>query len=167
MKTKKIKTKGKVTGVTEITEKEIWKKDELDKVREYILKESKKQSPEQKLRNELLSIQFKMEDYIQNNEIENEMNLSDFFKLYLKVLHLKQNQIAEVLEMQDSNLIKYLNGDRGLNPDFVMKLSSFFHTKPELWYMVEIKNNLNKLKTENKQINKYKKYDYRKFVTVI
>ena len=94
MKTKKIKTKGKVTGVNEITEKEIWNKDELDKVREYILKESKKQSPEQKLRNELLSIQFKMEDYIQNNEIENEMNLSDFFKLYLKVLHLKQNQIG-------------------------------------------------------------------------
>lgn len=42
MKTKKIKTKGKVSRVNEITKKEIWNKDELDKVREYILKESKK-----------------------------------------------------------------------------------------------------------------------------
>ena len=165
MKTNKIKVKQKIASVTEITEKEIWKKDELDKVKEYILNKSKKQSPERKLRNELLSIQYKMEDYIQNSKTENEMDISDFFKLYLKALKIKQKEIAQVLEMQDSNLIKYLNGERGLSADFVMKISSFFHTKPELWFMVDIKNNLNQLRNENVQTRKYEKYDYKKMIS--
>jgi len=48
----------------------IWDKRETQKVRDYILTESKKQSTERRLRNELLSIQYKIED-----NIENENNL--------------------------------------------------------------------------------------------
>lgn len=147
-----------------ITKKQIWNEEKVKKIKDYIIRESNKQSPEQILENELLSIQFKIEDYIINDQT-NEIHIADFFKQYLKILNIKQKTIAQVLEMQDSNLVKYLNGERGLNPDFVMKLSSFFHTKPELWYMVEIKNNLNKLKTEDKHNKKYRKYDYRNFAS--
>lgn len=148
----------------ELKESEIWDKDKMKKVRDFILTESKKQSPERKLRNQILSIQYLMQDYVEKERVEKEMRILDFVRLYLKLLKISQKDLASCFEMKDSNLYKYLIGERKLNPDIVLKLSSFSNTQPELWYYIEIKNELDELRKEKEKIKQYKKYDYKKLV---
>jgi plasmid maintenance system antidote protein VapI len=93
------------------------------------------------------------------------MRLVDFVKLYLKLLKITQRDLASAFEMKDSNLYKYLIGERKLNPDIVLKLSSFSHTQPELWYYIQTKNELHELGKEKDKINKYKKYNFENFVS--
>lgn len=57
-----------------------------------------------------------------------------------------KKELATAFGMRDASLHKYLTGERKLNPDIVLKPSSFSHTKPEIWYYVEVKNQLRELK---------------------
>lgn len=148
----------------EILDTEIWNGSKIQELKDHILTESKKQSPERILKNELLSIQFKIEDYIENEDVNTEMKILDFVKLYLNTLNLTKKKLASAFEMKDSNLHKYLKGERKLNPDIVFKLSSFSHTKPELWYYIQAKNELLKLKSEKNNLKKYEKYDFEKIM---
>ena len=93
------------------------------------------------------------------------MQILDFVKLILKTLGITQKNLASTFEMKDTNLYKYLIGERRLNSDIVLKLSSFSHTQPELWFNIQIKNELFELRKEKEKIAKYKKYDYRNFIT--
>ena len=63
--------------------------------------------------------------------------------------------------MKESNLHKYLVGERKLNPSLVLKLGSCSHLKPEYWLRVEVKNELIEIKKERARNNDYQKYDYR------
>lgn len=150
---------------TQLEESQIWNEDKINKLRKFISTESKKQTPERKLRNELLSIKYQMQDYIEKDKIENEMRILDFVKLYLKLLKITQRDLASVFEMKDTNLYKYLIGERKLNPDIVLKLSSFSHTQPELWYYIQTKNELYELRKEKQKLKEYEKYDYKNFVS--
>ncbi len=150
----------------EIKEGEIWNEDKMNKLKKFISTESSKQSPERKLRNDLLSIQYRMQDYIEKDTIEMEMRILDFVKLYLKLLKISQRQLASAFEMRDTNLYKYLTGERKLNPDIVLKLSHFSHTEPELWYYIQTKNELYELRKEKGKMKKYEKYDYKKLVSI-
>lgn len=160
---KQIKNK-KAIVKKEIEESRIWESNKLNALSQYILSESQKQSKERKLRNELLAIQFQIEDYIENDKIENRMRVIDFVKLYLKTLKITQKDLANIFEMRDTNLYKYLIGDRKLNNDLVLKLSYFSHTRPEIWYYLQTKNDLNELSKETEKVKKYEKYDYQKTV---
>jgi len=66
------------------------------------------------------------------------------------------------IDTTDANLKKYLSGERKFSHDLAFKFSNFFHTTPDLWLKVNIKNELLILKKEKKQATKYKKYDYEK-----
>ena len=68
--------------------------------------------------------------------------------------------------MKDSNLHKYLVGERKLNPSLVLKLSSFSHLNPEYWLRIEVKNELIDIKKERNQNNSYQKYDYHNFLVI-
>lgn len=153
------KTKTKETDANRIRET-----GKVSKLREHILTESAKQSRERKLRNELLAIRYQMEDYIERDAHERRMSVLDFVKLYLKALSISQRELADIFEMQDSNLYKYFIGERKLNSDLVLKLSHFLHTPPELWYYLQVKNELLDLAGEKEKIRKYRKYDYQKVV---
>ncbi len=166
MNTQKNKTQKASSVQEELEGSKIWNDNKMDTLREFILSESKKQSPERKLRNELLSIKYQMQDYIEKDKVEREMRIIDFVKLYLKLLKITQRELASVFEMKDTNLYKYLIGDRKLNPDIALKLSSFSHTQPELWYYIQTKNELCELRKEKEKIKKYEKYDYKNFLSV-
>lgn len=146
---------------TEITPKDLWNADTLKAIDIVVKKHSAQQSKARKLRNKLLGIQYLLEDYIEKDDLEeNEvLEILDFVKMYLKALNLTKKDLAQYFEMRDSNLHKYLTGQRKLNPDIVLKISSFSHTKPEYWYRVQAKNEIVKLKKE--ALAQYKKYDYR------
>lgn len=144
---------------TEIKSADIWNDKKSNDIKNAILSHSATQSKSVLLANKLLTIQYKLEDYIRNDSNETEvLKILDFVKLYLKALNLTKKELATYFEMRDSNLHKYLSGERKLNANLALKLSTFSHTKPEQWYRIEVKNELIELKREN--IESYKKYDY-------
>ena len=81
--------------------------------------------------------------------------------MYLKTFNITQKKLADLFEMKDSNLHKYLVGERKLNPSVVLKLSSFSHLNPEYWLRIEVKNELIEIKKEENKNNSYQKYYYR------
>lgn len=133
-------------------------------LRDFILSESKKQSPERRWKNELLSIQYRIEDYIRSEETKDQLSMLDFVKLYLSAFNITLKKMAGIFEMKDSNLHKYLKGDRRLNSDLAMKLGAFFHTRPELWYLIQAKNEILDLKAREEGLKKYEKYDIEKIL---
>ena len=145
----------------EIQPNDIWNKEKNEKITAFILTQSKKQTTEQKLKNELLSIQYQIEDYIESDNHATQLRILDFVKMYLKTLNISQKRLADLFEMKDSNLHKYLVGKRKLNTSLVLKLSSFSHTNPEYWLRVEVKNELIEIAKEKSKIKEYQKYDYR------
>ncbi len=153
--TKKIKISN-----NHISENILWNQEDIDAVKKYIQIESPKQSPERKLRNELLAIKYQMLDYVNNDIVSEEKTILYFVKLYLKTLKINQRELASAFEMKDSNLYKYLKGERKLNTDIVFKLSAFSHTQPELWFYIQTKNELNRLRKEKDKMYQYEKYDY-------
>lgn len=139
----------------------IWNEEKSAALKDFIMAHSQAQSKEQKLRNELLAIQYKIEDYIESENISDPLRVLDFVKLYLKTFNITQKKLADLFEMKDSNLHKYLVGERKLNPSLVLKLSSFSHLNPEYWLRVEVKNELIEINKERARNNDYQKYDYR------
>ncbi|OMQ11335.1 helix-turn-helix domain-containing protein [[Flexibacter] sp. ATCC 35103] len=151
----------------EIQIEDIWNDKKKVELKKAILAHSATQSKEQILTNRLLSIQYKLEDYIQDESENSEvLKILDFVKMYLKALDLTKKELAAYFEMRDSNLHKYLSGERKLNAKLVLKLSTFSHTKPEQWYRVEVKNELIELNKEKENVEYYKKFDYRNLVGI-
>lgn len=149
----------------EIQIEEIWNDKKKEGLKEFITTHSANQSKQQMLTNNLLSIQYKLEDYIQNESDDEEvLKILDFVKMYLKALNLTKKRLAAYFEMRDSNLQKYLSGERKLNAKVALKLSAFSHTKPEHWYRVQVKNELIELRKEKQNVAEYQKYDYRNLV---
>jgi plasmid maintenance system antidote protein VapI len=146
---------------SEVEVEDIWNGQKKAGLKEFILSESAKQSEERRLRNELLAIQYRMQDYIETENPANMLRLVDFVKMYLHTLNVTQKKLAELFEMKDSNLHKYLVGERKLNADLVLKLSSFSHVDPEYWFRVEVKNELIEINKEKAKAKDYQKYDYR------
>lgn len=150
----------------EIQPTEIWNDVKRAAVKEAILTHKSTQSKEQLLANKLLSVQYQLEDYIENKDSSEKLSVLYFVKLYLQALGLTKKELANYFGIQDSNLQKYLNGERKLNATLVLKLSAFFHTTPEIWYRIELKNELIELNKEKENIDLYKKYDYLNLVEV-
>jgi addiction module HigA family antidote len=144
----------------EIKVKEIWNDQKQQDLKKFILSSSEIQSRERMIKNELLSIRFQMEDYIENEKSDQPKMIQDFVKLYLNALRITQKRLAGLFEMESSNLHKYLVGDRKLNSDMILKLSAFTHTSPELWLRLQVKNELIGINREKKNNKEYSKYDY-------
>lgn len=167
MKKRKERSKG-----FEIHPEDIWNEEKRQGLREFIIAENAKRTPEQKLETEMLGIQYLMEDYINNDSlriVELEpaelLSIHYFVKRYMKVLNVSQKQLAELFEMKDSNLHKYLSGERKLNTDIAFKLASFTKTTPEHWLRLEIRNELKKL--GGTKAAEFEKYGYENLMTAL
>jgi addiction module HigA family antidote len=151
----------------ELLVNDIWNGKKRKDLKEFISTYSQKQSKERLLHNRLLSIQYKLEDYINENAVDKqELRILDFVKMYLKALNITKNSLAQYFEMEPSNLHKYLTGERRMNAELAMKLSSFSHTKPEYWFSIQIKNELIKLREEKSNLDEYKRFDYINLVEI-
>jgi len=124
---------------------------------------AKNRSPEQKLKNELTALRYEIEEYLNNDSLTNKpLTIEKAVSGYLEVLNLPFRKFALCLDTTDGNLRKYLSGERKFNKDLALKFASFFHTSPELWLLLQLKEDLIELKKEKKQLKQYQKYDYRK-----
>lgn len=114
----------------------------------------------------LYAIKYRMEEYVEQTDTDSthSYSISDFLSAYLKALDLSFKKFATSIETSDSNLKKYVSGERKFNTDLAMKFGCFFHTSPELWLRLYLKNEFLLLNKEKTKVNKYKKYDYKKVV---
>ncbi len=152
-------------GLNDNTE---WSRNKLAKVKAFIKSEATKRPPERRLKNEILAIRYQMEEYLSEIELDEGrlVTLEAFLNAYLKALKLPLRKFARSIDTTDGNLKKYLSGERKFNIPLAMKFANFFHTSPDLWLKVQVKNDLIQLKQQKDQINKYKKYDYEKVLEI-
>lgn len=125
-------------------------------LRNAIVKHSELQSDEDRIRIELLSLRFQMEGYMlggENNEI---IEVGYFLKEHLKAIKVKNKHFANYLEVEESNLSSIIKGRRKITTDFALKLGQVFKLDPNLWLLIQSKNELKKL--EKGQKDRYGKY---------
>jgi len=127
-----------------------------------------RRSPERLRRNAMLAIQYKMEHYVNDEQVtyDNICSIEDFVKDFLKVLGINKGSFAAYIEMDGSNLNKYYRSDRRFNTELALKFAYFFHTPADLWLKVQIKNELLQLQKEKEADDKYRKYDYEKVLQI-
>lgn len=114
------------------------------------------QSPKQKLENKILSLRYKMEDYIDQKYPEKILFAGNFIKELLEIINVKDKTFAEYIGLSKYDFSKLLNGKRKLSSDLAIKLGQIFKIQPNLWIEIEIKNEL--LFIEKEKNNEYKKY---------
>lgn len=68
----------------------IWNEEKSTALKDFIAAHSQAQPKEQKLRNELLAIQYKIENYIESENVSDPLRVLDFVKLYLKTFNITQ-----------------------------------------------------------------------------
>lgn len=144
-----------------------WSAEKLANTKALVKTLAAKRSPERVLRNELLAIQYKMEEYAETDEklITKPIPLENFLNAYLEALGISFRKFATAIDSNDANLKKYISGERKFNTDLARKFGSFFHTSPVTWMKVYQLNDLIKLRRE-KVARRYDKYDFRKVVAV-
>ncbi len=124
-----------------------------------------KRTPEQRRKNEMAAIRFRMEQYASTAEhqTEKECTIEDFVALYLATLNITFKMFAHAIDSSDANLKKYLKGERKFNEDLACRFGKFFHVSPLTWMRVQHKNDLLRLSRVNVERH-YRKYDYEKVV---
>lgn len=144
-----------------------WSKDKFDAIQKLIKSETEKKSNKERLEVELRSIQYLMEDYVERNEIKDaeKKSVETFVKLFLDALDIKFKKFALSIDTTDGNLKKYVSGERRLNTNLALKFAHFFHTQPDLWLKVQMKNELEELEKEKEKVSRYRKYDYEKLIS--
>lgn len=142
-----------------------WTINELNKLKSIANENHKNRTPKQIIENEMNAIHFELEEYV-NNNISYFISLEDAVNKYLDVLNISFRKFALSLDTSDTNLKKYLRGVRVFNYELALKFSHFFHTPADLWLRIQMKNELMSL-NQNKTIVQYKKYDYKKLLSVV
>ncbi len=142
-----------------------WGGKEIEQLRNQAKELAQQRSEEQKLKNELMAIRFEIEEYLENNNHARKvLTLDKLIGMYLDVLNMPFRRFAMYLDTTDGNLRKYLTGERKLSTDLALKFGHFFHTSPEIWLRLQLKNEILDLKKERKEVKRYEKYDYLKAI---
>ena len=138
-------------------------KEQKDLIRSHANELAGQRSTERRVRNEMLSVLYRLEEYLQREELASGevFTIEYFVSEFCKVLELNRSQFAGFLDIDTSNLNKYLRGQRAFNTELAMKFSRFFHTPVDVWLKVQLKNDLIALHKAEK-VSKYDKYDYKK-----
>ncbi len=127
----------------------------FDDFQAILLKRSRDRTEDQKLRINLLTLKYQMEDYLTSNKTE-EKSVGEFLKTILKTLQIQQNQFAGYIGLKPSNLSKLISGERTINYDLALIFGRLFNHKAMLWIEIQAKNEMNKLLHAER--NKYSVY---------
>jgi len=126
------------------------------KVLQRIIKEkANKLSKKQIQENKLLSLRFQMQTYLESHD-KQIIEVGWFLKEFLNQLGIKKKIFAAYLGLRESNLSALFKGKRKFNIDLAIKLGTIFRVNPVLWIHIQSKNELLKLRKENKK--EYQKY---------
>ena len=135
--------------------------EEFKLIKKEIDKLIAKQTPEQRLKNKLISLSYKMEDYLEKNMPESIVEVGQFIEELLNILGIKSKIFAEFMEVSKYDLSKIINGRKKLNNELAIKLGHFVNIKPHLWIAIQNKNE--QICMEKEDSNKYEKYKFENF----
>jgi len=129
---------------------------EFKALRKAIIEDAKKQSSEERIKIELFSLKLQIESYINKTEPDEIINAGEFLGKYLKAINVKNKFFAKYIDLEESNLSSIIKGRRKINTDLAFKLGQMFDLDPNLWLLIQSKNEL--LQVGRKRILEYKKY---------
>ena len=110
---------------------------------------------EERIKVALLGLKYHMTDYLNSNG--STIKVGSFIKQFLKLIEVKQVDLADYLNMKSSNLSKILSGERRLNIELALILERLSDISADLWLRIQNHNELQKtLETHTKRLNKYK-----------
>jgi addiction module HigA family antidote len=127
----------------------------FDDFQAILLKRSRDRTEDQKLRINLLTLKYQMEDYLTSKKTE-EKSAGEFLKTILKTLQIQQNQFASYIGLKPSNLSKLISGERSINYDLALIFGQLFNHEAMLWIEIQAKNEMSKLLHAER--NKYAVY---------
>ncbi len=130
--------------------------EEFKILQQVIIAESKKRTPAQRKRIELVSLRLQMETYLKKSNPKEILTLGYFLKKMVEVLGIKHKQLAQYIDYQESNLSAVLNDNRKINTDLALKFGEIFNMNPALYLHIQSKNEVLKMQQENKEA--YRKY---------
>ena len=134
-------------------------------LREAVKEHAKKQTPNDQIKYKLLSLKLQMKTYVSDEEPSRYVSVGDFLKQHLKAIKIKNKEFANYVEMEESNLSSIIKGRRKINIDFALKLGQLFKIDPNLWLLIQSKNELSNIDKERKlSYQKYKLDDLLKKV---
>lgn len=116
-----------------------------------IVEHAQNQSPQEKIKYELVSIRFRMENYILNEQPFQLIDAGEFLKEYLKAIGVKNKTFAKYIEIEESNLSSIIKGRRKINIDLAFKLGELFNMNPNLWLLIQNKNELHRIDHQRKK----------------
>lgn len=134
---------------------------EFKELQAQIVSHSTKQSKTKVIENKLLSLRFKMENYLFSNE-NSYLEVGWFLKEYLKELNIKNKIFAEYIDYKESNLSALFAGRRKINYDLALKLGKIFNVEPTLWIHIQSKNEIMKIEKENS--GDYQNYNIKELI---
>ena len=82
--------------------------------------------------------------------------MGQFLREHLQALNLKNKTFARYLDIEGSNLSAILNGKRKITVELAFKLGQVFNLSPDLWLLIQSKNEI--LQLSDTKIMEYKKY---------
>lgn len=110
---------------------------------------------EERIRIALLGLKYNMRDYL--NSDTKTISVGSFIKQFIKVIEVKQIDLAKYLNMKSSNLSKILSGERRLNIELAIILENLSDISADLWLRIQNRNELKKaMKTHKKRLTKFK-----------
>src|SRR5690554_3461140 len=128
---------------------------EFDEFQAILLNKSRERSNEQKKVVELMSLKFKMEDYLNSKDKHSKL-VGDFLKDFLNAFEIRQNKFADYIGIRPSNLTKLIKGERSLSHELVLVFGTIFQNDPMLWLDIQDKNKLYELsKVKKNEIKNY------------
>ncbi len=125
-------------------------------LRKVILEHAKNQSPQDRISYELISLKFQMESYVSEKDPAVLIEAGAFLKKHLKAIKVKNKDFANFIDLEESNLSSIINGRRKITIDLAFKLGALFDLSPNLWLLIQSKNEL--LRVGEKKRISYKKY---------
>jgi len=125
-------------------------------LRDAIKEHAKKQTSLDRIRYNLISLRFQMENYVSNDEPAEIVEVGDFLKRHLKAIKVKNKEFATYIDLEESNLSSIIRGRRKINIDLAFKLGQVFKLDPNLWLLIQSKNEL--LAIDKKIKLEYQKY---------
>ena len=143
---------------------EKWGSAKLEQIKAIARRKTDERTPDNKLKNQILSLKYQMEEYLEKDVSTKEKTTIHFFvKEFLETMNVPFSKFARFLGQKDVNLKKYTTGERKFNADLAVKFSYFFHTSPELWLNIQSKNEILEFK-EHEKAEELQKFDYKSFL---
>lgn len=125
-------------------------------VRKMIEETSALQDEERKIKTDIRSVCFQMEDYLADESPSKIKPVGWFLNQLIQSAKVKNKDFAAYIGIQPSNLSALIKGTRRINIELALKLDGIFLVNPALWLHIQNKNDL--LKMTDQQSAVFRQY---------